>query len=99
MESRIAPPSWTWIFRIADITFAEFPFHALGRIGQERGPRLLRAPAPLHTLPRKVEHLWGDLHIMTEAGAAVVTESGHHDLAFPERFRPWSRYHVHSERL
>src|SRR5829696_4189659 len=26
VESRIAPPSWTWIFRIADTTFREFPF-------------------------------------------------------------------------
>src|SRR5215212_7046914 len=33
VESRISPPSWTCIFRIADTTFAEFPFHALSNLG------------------------------------------------------------------
>src|SRR5215218_242661 len=58
--------------------------------GKEKG-RGARPRPYLHRLLRNLEHLRADLHKSAEAGAAEVTESGQHDLAFPERFRPRCR--------
>jgi hypothetical protein len=40
VESRIAPPSWTRIFRIADTTFCEPPFPAVSILEDGCGRRL-----------------------------------------------------------